>query len=207
MTSQSSHTPTRHYLSKLTEDELRKFLEYPSELHNELYDMVAENNGYYSQELAIEILGKDYGKFTKYDSTLYDWWLHIQAGCYAHTLDIEEFDYFSEDDATAVKQKQKDIRALMQLMDELDTDSDDYWDTLGVLADKADEIADEIIQIVVHMLKETEEVTDRQILDTFLINEMGDDYYYEDDDRTYVYMDTRKAYNTHIKDDTTNKGE
>lgn len=197
-TPHTPHKPTQHYLSELTKDELKEFLTYPSELYTQLYETVQQINGEYASDLMKELLGKEYHTYTKYDSTSYTWYLNIRPGCYAHALDITVLDYFSNDDADDIRRKQLQIQTLMDKMDTLDVDADTYYDELDELGDKADEIADEIIQIVVRTVKQAEEVTDEQVIDTFNINEMGDYYYYEDDDRTRVYEDTRKMYRTHI---------
>lgn len=197
-TPHTPHTPVRHYLSELTKDELKEFLAYPSELYTQLYETVQQINGEYASDLLNEILEKDYDKYTKWYDASYTWYLNIRPGCYKHALDITVYDYFSQEDADEVRRKQSQIQTLIDKMDALDVDADTYYDELGELEDKADEIADEIIQAVVRVAKRAEEVDDEQILDLFLCNEWDADYYYEDDDRSLVYRDTRVAYKTHI---------
>lgn len=185
----------RHYLSELPHEEVKKLILYPSEISNDLYEAVAEDNGEYANDLIKEILGKDYQRWTKYDSCSYTWWLNIAPGQYACTLDITTFDYFSEEDASRIKELQRKVKELKDKVDSLE-DCDDYYDKIGKWEDTADEYADEIIQIVVKLIKQAEEVTDEQIVDFFELNELGDDYYYINDDKSRVYKDYTKSYKT-----------
>lgn len=185
----------RHYLSELPHEEVKKLILYPSEISDDLYGAVAEDNGEYASDLIKEILGKDYNTWTKYDDCSYTWWLNIKPGQYANVLDITTYDYFSEDDTVRVKELQRKVKELKDKVDNLE-DCDDYYDKIDKWEDTADEYADEIIQIVVKLIKQAEEVTDEQLVDFFEMNELGDDYYYINDDKSKVFRDYTKSYKT-----------
>lgn len=185
----------RHYLSELPHEEVKKLILYPSDISDDLYEAVAEDNGEYASDLIKEILGKDYQSWTKYDDCSYTWWLNIKPGHYEHILDIDQFDYFSDDDAKSIKELQEKIKVIKDTIDNLD-DTVESYDTMTELEDRADEYADQALQIVVDRLKKAEEVTDEQIVDLFMCNELGDDYYYINDDKSKVYRDYTKSYKT-----------
>ena len=185
----------KHYLSELPEEEIKKLILYPSEIWQTLYEDCSYDNGEYVSDLANEILGKDYHTWTKYDDCSYTWWLNIKPGYYKHILDIDQFDYFSDDDKERIKKLQKEVKAIVNIIGNLD-DTVDSYDTMTELEDRADEYADQALQIVVDMLKQAEEVTDEQIVDMFMCNELGDNYYYYDDDKSKVYQDFTKSYKT-----------
>lgn len=188
----------RHYLSELPKEEIEKLILYPSGLWNDIYEIVAEDNGNYASELIQEILGRGYREWTRFDSCSYDWWMHINPGHYVRVLDIDEYDYFSKDDAKKVKDLQAKVKKLSDKVENLE-DCDNYYDKLGAWEDEADKLADEIIQIVVKVVKQAEEVTDEQCVETFIENDMGDDYYYLGDDKGTVYRDYTKSYKTNYK--------
>lgn len=190
----------KHYLSELPREDIVKMLSYPSDLRDDIYDIVAEDNGYYVSELSDIILGKDWHKWVKCDSCSYTWWMNIMPGHYAETLDITEYDYFSEKDAKDIKEYQKLIRELKDKIENLDGDDLEYYDKIAEWEDKADKLADEILDIVERELKQCEEVTEEQIVETFIANEMGNDYYYLGDDKTTVYRDYTKSYKTNYKE-------
>ena len=185
----------RHYLSELPHEEVKELILYPSEVWNDLYEDVSQDNGEYANDLIKEILGKDYHTWTKYDDCSYTWWLNIKPGHYADVLDITTYDYFSEDDTKRIKELQRKVKKLKDKVDNLE-DCDDYYDKIGEWEDTADEYADEIIQIVVKLIQQAEEVTDEQIVDFFEMNELGDYYYYINDDKSRVYRDYTKSYKT-----------
>ena len=190
---------TRHYLNELKRDELKPLILYPSQVWSELYEIVAQYNSDYACDLIQFILGKDYDKWTTADSCSYDWYLNIASGQYRHVLDIDDYDYFTDEDKAEVKKLQAKVKKLAEKIDNLD-DCDDYYEKLDEWETEADEEADKIIQLVVKLAKEAEEVSDEQILDEFEANDMGEDYYYLDDDRTRVYRDYTKAYITAEKE-------
>lgn len=189
----------KHYLSELPREELKDFILYPSELWSDVYNAVAEDNSEYANDLLREILGKGYQEWTKFDSTSYDWFMNIKPGHYKDTLDIDQYDYFSDDDAKKVKELQAKVKELSDRVENLE-DCDDYYDKIGAWEDEADELADEILQIVRDVVKQAEEVTDEQCLDFFIDNEMGDNYYWLGDDKTKVYRDYTKSYKTNYKE-------
>ena len=189
----------KHYLSELPKEELKDFILYPSDLWNDIYEIVAEDNGEYASDLLREILGKGYREWTRFDSCSYDWWMHINPGHYVRVLDIDDYDYFSDDDAKKVKELQAKVKELCDKVENLE-DCDNYYDKMDAWEDEADKLADEILQIVVKIVKEAEEVTDEQCLEMFEINEMGDDYYWLGDDKTKVYRDYAKSYKTNYKE-------
>lgn len=189
---------SKHYLTEVPREELKDMILYPAEVWNELYNIVAEQNGDYACDLANWILGKDYKEWTKFDSCSYDWWMHIGEGQYKHVLDITDYDYFSEDDKREIIRLQAKVKELVDKIGDLE-DSDDYYDKLYAMEDEADELADKIIQIVVKVLKQAEEVTDDQVLDEFIDIDMGEDYYYIDDDKSKIYRDYVKSYKTNVK--------
>lgn len=189
----------KHYLSELPREELKDFILYPSELWSDIYNAVAEDNSEYASDLLKEILGKGYQEWTKFDSTSYDWFMNIKPGHYKDTLDIDQYDYFSDDDAKKVKELQAKVKELSDKVENLE-DCDDYYDKMGAWEDEADELADEILQIVRDVVKQAEEVTDEQCLDFFIDNEMGDNYYWLGDDKTKVYRDYTKSYKTNYKE-------
>ena len=188
----------RHYLSELPKEEVEKLILYPSDLWNDIYEIVAEDNGNYASELLQEILGRGYRQWTRFDDSSYDWWLHINPGHYVRVLDIDEYDYFSDDDAKKVKELQAKVKILCDKVENLE-DCDNYYDKIGEWEDEADELADEIIQVVVKIVKQAEEVTDEQCVDMFIANDMGDNYYYLGDDKGTVYRDYTKSYKTNYK--------
>lgn len=190
----------KHYLSELSKDELKDMILYPSELWSDIYNVVAEDNGEYASDLLKEILGNGYRGWTRFDSTSYDWFLNIDPGHYVRVLDIDQYDYFSEDDAKKVKELQAKVKELCDKVENLE-DCDGYYDKIDAWEDEADELADEIIQIVRDVVKRAEEVTDDQCLDFFVDNEMGDNYYWLGDDKTKVYRDYTKSYKTNYKGD------
>lgn len=189
----------RHYLSELPREELKDFILYPSDLWNNIYEIVAENNGEYANDLLREILGKGYREWTRFDSTSYDWFMNINPGHYVRVLDIDGYDYFSDDDAKEVKELQAKVKELCDKVENLE-DCDDYYDKIDAWEDEADKLADEILQIVRDVVKQAEEVTDEQCLEFFEINEMGDNYYWLGDDKTRVYCDYTKSYKTNYKE-------
>ena len=185
----------RHYLSELPKEEVEKLILYPSDLWNDIYETVAMNNGDYACDLAEWILGKDHQEWTRFDFCSYDWWMHISPGHYVRVLDIDDYDYFSDDDAKEVKRLQKKIKKLDDKIGKLSDMDEKGWE----MSDEADELADEILQIVVKVVKEAEEVTDEQCVEMFIDNDMGDDYYYLGDDKGTVYRDYTKHYKTNYK--------
>lgn len=190
----------KHYLSELPREELKDFILYPSELWSDIYNAVAEDNGEYASDLLKEILGNGYREWTRFDSTSYDWFMNINPGHYVRVLDIDDYDYFSDDDAKKVKELQAKVKELSDKVENLE-DCDDYYDKIDAWEDEADELADEIIQIVRDVVKRAEEVTDDQCLEFFEMNEMGDNYYWLGDDKTKVYRDYTKSYKTNYKGD------
>lgn len=188
----------KHYLSELPKEELKDFILYPSDLWNDIYGIVAEDNGEYANDLLREILGRGYREWTRFDSCSYDWWMHINPGHYVRVLDIDDYDYFSDDDAKKIKELQAKVKELSDRVENLE-DCDDYYDKMDAWEDEADKLADEILQIVVKEIKLAEEVTDEQCLETFVSNYMGDYYYWLGDDKTKVYRDYTKSYKTNYK--------
>lgn len=189
----------RHYLSELPKEEIEKLILYPSDLWSDIYNIVAEDNGNYASELMQEILGRGYRQWTRFDSTSYDWFMNIAPGHYKDTLDIDQYDYFSDDDAKKVKELQAKVKKLCDKVENLE-DCDDYYDKIDAWEDEADELADEILQIVRNVVKQAEEVTDEQCVEMFIENNMGDDYYYLGDDKGTVYRDYTKSYKTNYKE-------
>lgn len=189
----------RHYLSELPKEEIEKLILYPSDLWNDIYEIVAENNGNYANELMQEILGRGYRQWTRFDSCSYDWWIHIAPGHYVRVLDIDQYDYFSDDDAKKVKELQAKVKKLCDKVENLE-DTVNYYDQMNAWEDEADELADEILQIVRNVVKQAEEVTDEQCVETFIGNDMGDNYYYLGDDKGTVYRDYTKSYKTNYKE-------
>lgn len=190
----------KHYLSELSKDELKDMILYPSELWSDIYNAVAEDNGEYANDLLKEILGNGYRRWTRFDSTSYDWFMNIDPGHYVRVLDIDQYYYFSEDDAKKVKELQAKVKELCDKVENLE-DCDGYYDKIDAWENEADELADEILQIVRDVVKRAEEVTDDQCLDFFIDNEMGDNYYWLGDDKTEVYRDYTKNYKTNYKGD------
>lgn len=184
----------KHYLTECSEEELKKMILYPSELWGEIYEIVAEDNGYYATEVINQVLGKDYHEWTKYNGCSYDWWLTLKPGCYAETLEITDLDYFSEADQKTIKELQTKVRILKNKVENLDGDAEDYYDKIAEWEDEADELANKILQIVVKEVKGLEEVTDEQCLEIFLVNDMGGNYYYLGDDKETIYKDITKSY-------------
>lgn len=79
----------RHYLSELPHEEVKKLILYPSEVWNDLYEVVAEDNGEYASDLIKEILGNDYDedeveKYVKDTKEKYDEW-YRDSGWYSST--------------------------------------------------------------------------------------------------------------------------
>ena len=189
----------KHYLSELSREELKDMILYPSDVWNELYERVAESNGWFAVDAIKEILGDDYQKWTKYDSCSYDWWMHIKEGRYEDILDIDDTCYFSQEDMEEIDKNLIKLRELVKKIDDLSRDDDDYYDKLGDMEDEADKLADEILQIVVKEIKQLEEVDDEQILDEFDVNEWGNEFYYLGDNKSTIYKDYTKSYKTNVK--------
>lgn len=190
----------RHYLSEMSKEEVKKMILYPSALWSDLYDMVAQDNKDCAIDLLNGTLGRGYSQWTDFDNTSYSWWLDIKPGQYAHILDVDDYDYFPEDDVKEFKELQKKVAALKDKVDNLE-DCDDYYDKIGKWEDEADELADKALQIVVKLAKQEEEVTDDQIVDMFINNEMGDIYYYLGDDKSVIYQNVTKSYKTGYKEE------
>ena len=123
-------TNNKVFLSELPREEVAKMLQYPSELWSEMYEVVAEDNGNYASELMEWILGKEYTEWTKVDNTSYDWWISVKPGRYGEVLYINDYDYFSEDDAKNVKELQGQVKKLCDKIGELSGDDDDYYDVM-----------------------------------------------------------------------------
>lgn len=193
-------TNKKIFLSELPKEEVAKMLQYPSELWSEMYEVVAEDNGNYASELMEWILGKGHTEWTKFDSTSYDWWINIKPGRYEEVLHINDYDYFSEDDAKKVKELQGQVKKLCDKIGELSFDDDDYYDKLDEMETKADEIANDILGIVRNVAKQAEEVSDEQIVDTFIDCDYGDLYYFYEGDKGTVYRNYTKSYKTNYKE-------
>lgn len=188
----------KHYLTEVPREELKDMILYPAEVWNELYEIIAEQNGDYAADLAKWILGEKYQDDVRFDNTSYDWWMNIKPGHYELILGVTDYDYFSEDDAKKFKELQAKVKKLSDEVQNLE-DTVNYYDKMGELEDEADKLADEALQIVVKIMKQAEEVSDDQILDEFIDIDMGEDYYYLGDDKTKIYRDYTKAYKTNVK--------
>lgn len=193
-------TNNKVFLSELPREEVAKMLQYPSELWREMYEVVAEDNGNYANELMEWILGKDYTEWTKVDSTSYDWWINVKPGRYGEVLHINDYDYFGEDDAKNVKELQGQVKKLCDKIGELSGDDDDYYDKLDEMETEADEIANKILNIVRNVAKQAEEVSDEQIVETFIDCDYGDLYWYYEGDKWTVYRNFTKSYKTNYKE-------
>lgn len=190
----------KHYLSELPKEEIEKLILYPSDLWRDIYNAVAEDNSEYASDLLREILGNGYRQWTRFDNSSYDWWMYINPGHYVRVLDIDVYDYFSDDDAKKVKELQAKVKKLCDKVENLDGDDSGYYEKIDKWEDEADELADEIIQIVAKVVKQAEEVTDEQCVDMFIENDMGDDYYYLGDDKETVYRDYTASHKTNYKE-------
>ena len=179
----------KKYFNEMKREELREIITHNNRLWSELAEVASEDNSIYQQEIAEEMLGKNYGNWTKADITSYDWWLHPKSGEYRHILDIASIDYLSDEDRQAFKRLQKKLQAVVEKINDLE-DCEDYYYKLDEYEEDADELADKALQIVVNMLKQLEEITDEQILD---IAEEGD-YYINNNDYKIVYKDITKVY-------------
>lgn len=189
---------TRHYLSECSKEELKEMILYPADLWNTLYNVQADlNNNCACDVIKWVLKDKDYGEWVKIDSTSYDWFINIKEGHYREMLDLD-LDYMSDEDAKEIKEKQQELQKLVDKIDNLEND-DYYYDNLYPLENDADEVANEILQIVRQEIKRIEEVTDEQILETFELNNIGDNYYYLDNDKSVIYKDITKSYKTNIK--------
>lgn len=190
----------RHYLSELPREEIEKLILYPSGLWQDIYNIVAEDNDEYACDLLVEILGKGYSEWTTFDSTSYDWWLNIKAGRYGEVLYIDQYGYFSDDDAKEIKELQAKVKELSDKVDDLDGDDPEYYEKIDKWESEADELADKIIQIVRKVVKQAEEVTDEQCVEMFIGNDMGNNYYYLGDDKGTIYRDYTESYETKYKE-------
>lgn len=184
---------TKKYLSELPREEVVEMLKYPSELHSEMYEMLAEVNGMWASSVYDEVLGKDNHKWIKFDQCSYDWWIAVKPGYYRDALDIDTENYFSDEDAKELKELKEELKKKCGEIDDLG-DDDDYYDKLGELEDEADEIANKMLKIVEKMVKQMEEVPDDQIVGDFFDMDYGDRYYVLGDDHTKVYQDVVKSY-------------
>lgn len=180
------------YLKDLPKEDVVKMLSYPSELHNYMYDIVAERNGMWAGDVYGEILGGD-TKWIEYDSYSYGWWICVRPGHYANALDIDTENYFNEEDANELKKLKEELKKKCGEIDNLG-DDDNYYDKLGELEDEADEIANKMLRIVEKEVKNIEEVDDDQIVEEFYECEYGDTFYILGDDKTKVYRDYTQTY-------------
>lgn len=188
------------FLSELPKEEIKKMILYPSDIWNDMYNIVAEDNSEYANDLMGEILGKDWHEWVKVDTCSYTWWMNIKPGRYGEVLYITQYDYFSEDNANTVKRLQKEVKKLSDKVGNLDGDDPKYYDKLTEWEDKADELANDILKIVESLAKDAEEVTDDQIVDTFIDNDYGDLYWFYEGDKGTVYRNYTKSYNTNYKE-------
>lgn len=188
------------FLSELPKGEIEKMILYPSDIWNDMYNIVAEDNSEYANDLMGEILGKDWHEWVKVDTCSYTWWINIKPGRYCEVLYINQYDYFSEDDANAVKRLQKEVKKLSDKVGNLDGDDPEYYDKLNEWEDKADELANDILKIVENLAKDAEEVTDDQIVEMFTGNDYGDLYWFYEGDKGTVYRNYTKTYNTNYKE-------
>lgn len=187
------------FLSELSKEEIKKMILYPSDIWNDMYNIVAEDNSEYVTDLMGEILGKDWHEWVKVDTCSYTWWMNIKPGRYGEVLHINQYDYFSEDDANTVKRLQKEVKKLSDKVGSLDGNDPEYYDKLNEWEDKADELANDILKIVENLAKDAEEVTDDQVVDTFIVNDYGDLYWFYEGDKGTVYRNYTKTYNTNYK--------
>lgn len=188
------------FLSELPKEEIKKMILYPSDIWNDMYNIVAEDNSEYANDLMGEILGKDWYEWVEVDTCSYTWWINIKPGRYGDVLYINQYDYFSEDDANTVKRLQKEVKKLSDKVGNLDGDDPEYYDKLNEWEDKADELANDILKIVEKLAKDAEEVTDDQIVETFIDKDYGDLYWFYEGDKGTVYRNYTKSYNTNYKE-------
>lgn len=187
------------YLGELPSEDIKKMLN--GDLYSYMYDIVANDNSEYAAYLIEEILGKDFDRWIKTDTTYHDWYINIKPGHYADTLDITEYDYFAIDDAERIKKLQKEIAKLKDKIENLDGDDMRYYDKINEWEDKADKLADEILQIVREEVKRAEEVTDDQIEEAFMNDfDIGQEFYIINNDKTRVYRDYTKSFRTCYKE-------
>lgn len=188
------------FLSELPKEEIKKMILYPSDIWNDMYNIVAEDNSEYANDLMGEILGKDWHEWVKVYTCSYTWWMDIKPGRYGEVLYITQYDYFSEDDANTIKRLQKEVKKLSDKVGNLDGDDPEYYDKLNEWEDKADELANDILKIVENLAKDAEEVTDDQVVETFIDNDYGDLYWFYEGDKGTVYRNYTKTYNTNYKE-------
>lgn len=189
----------KHYLSELPREEIEKLILYPSDIYNDIYEIVAEDNGNDANELMEEILGKGYEEWTRVDPRSHDWWMHIKPGRYGEVLHIKQYDYFSEGDTERIKELQAKVKELSDKVGELSVDDPEYYDKLNKWKDKADDLADDILKIVDNLVKNAEEVTDEQIVDAFIREDYGDFYWFYGGNKGIVYRTYTKPYKTNYK--------
>ena len=198
--SMAEHKEVRHYLSEIKDkEELSKFILYPSELWIDLHEQIAEDNANYSEDVAAEILQPDWRDWVDVRPHYDSWYWRIKGGHYLDALQVCTDAFFSSEDEGRIQALKKQIEDVCAKIDKLDEDDLLYYDKLGELEDKADEYAQQILDVVEPIIKETEEVRDEQIMDMFEICELGDSYYYLNDDKTTLYRDTVESYKTAYK--------
>lgn len=187
------------FLSELPKEEIKKMILYPSDIWNDMYEIVAEDNSEYASDLMKEILGKEWHEWVKVDTCSYTWWINIKPGRYGEVLYIDQYDYFSEDDANTIKKLQKEVKKLSDKVGNLNGDDPEYYDKLNEWEDKADELANDILKIVENLAKGTEEVTDDQVVETFIDNDYGELYWFYEGNKGTVYRNYTKTYKTNYK--------
>lgn len=187
------------FLSELPKEEIKKMILYPSDIWNDMCEIVADGNSQYASDLMREILGKDYSEWVKIDTCSYTWYMDIKPGRYGEVLYIDQYDYFNEEDAKEIKELQSKVKELSDKVGELSGDDPEYYDKLNEWEDKADDLANDILKIVENLVKEAEKVTDEQIVDTFIENDYGDLYWFYEGNKGTVYRNYTKTYKTNYK--------
>lgn len=187
----------KKYMTELPREEVTKMLQYPSELWNYMYGIVAEHNGMWAGDVYNEILGNDANRWVEFDQCSYDWWINVRSGHYKEALDIDAENYFSDDDRKELEKLRAALKQKCDAIDDLGEDEyedDTYYEKLDAYEEQAEELANKMLKIVEREIKSIEEVTDDQIVDEFIDCEYGDDFYILNGDHTKVYRDYTKCY-------------
>lgn len=192
----------KHYLNEMPFEKALALIKSSDSLMGEYWEHQSVINSEQASDTWKWILKGDGWEDIKVDSCSYTWWANIRPGHYGVILNIDDYDYFSEEDAKELKRLQAKVKKIKDKVENLE-DCDGYYDKINEWEDEADELADKALQIVVNMVKEMEDVTMEQVED-FIRQEYDDGWlkqYIVNNDTNQVYEDYTKTYRTNYKGD------
>ncbi len=186
------------YLTDLPSDTVYKMINGSTILADNICDSLAESNKFLADNTFIDIVSKKtYDEDIKIDRTSYSWYANIKGGHYEGMLNLD-LGYMSSQDADEIRRLQKELKAMTEKIDNLE-DCSDYYERLGEMEDRADEIANQILQIIVDKIKRLEEVTIDQIKYEIQLGEIIKDYYILNNNKSLIYYDHTDTFETNYK--------